>query len=60
MTTSLALKRLDNLMDEIGSLKKNIDESSENVELGGIWEDISVDEEDIEENVWNKLDEVSN
>lgn len=49
MTTSLALKRLDDLMDEIGSLKKNIDESSENVELGGIWEDISVDEEDIEE-----------
>lgn len=49
MTTSLALKRLDDLMDEIGSLKKNIDESSENVELGGIWEDISVDDADIEE-----------
>lgn len=49
MTASLALKRLDDLMDEIGSLKKNIDESSENVELGGIWEDISVDEEDFEE-----------
>lgn len=49
MTTSLALKRLDDLMDEIGSLKKNIDGSSENVKLGGIWGDISVDEGDIEE-----------
>jgi len=48
MATSLALKRLDDLMDEIGSLKKNIDGSSENVELEGIWEDISVEEEDIE------------
>jgi len=49
MASSLALKRLDDLMDEIGNLKKNIDESSENVELRGIWRDISVEEKEIEE-----------
>ena len=49
MATSLALKRLDDLMDEIGSLKEDIGETSENVELRGVWKDISVEDDDIEE-----------
>jgi hypothetical protein len=58
MATSLALKRLDDLMDEIGSLKKDIGEESETVELGGIWSDASVSKQDIEESKSSLFEEV--
>ena len=57
MATSLALKRLDDLMDELGNLKRDIGES-ENVELRGTWSDISVSEEDIEEAESSLFEEV--
>ncbi|MFB6209163.1 MAG: hypothetical protein ABEJ56_03415 [Candidatus Nanohaloarchaea archaeon] len=49
MTTSLALERLDDLREEIGSLRKSIEEESEIVELGGLWEGIEIEDEDIED-----------
>ena len=58
MATSMAMKRLDDLMDEIGNLKKDIGKESETVELGGIWSDVSVSNEEIEEAKSSLFEEV--
>ncbi|MFB6099680.1 MAG: hypothetical protein ABEK16_00255 [Candidatus Nanohalobium sp.] len=49
MTNSMALRRPDYPIDEKDSLKKDTGENSENVELGGVWNDVSTGDEDIEE-----------
>lgn len=48
MVTSLDFKRLDDLMREIGDLRKELGGNSRNVELGGIWGNASVEEEEFE------------
>jgi len=48
MHTGMALRRFNDLMDEIESLKREINQT-ENARLEGIWSNISVSEEDIEE-----------